>query len=220
MLSKLRSHLAHNVVAYLALFVALGGTSYAAAKIGSKQIKNNSILSKDVKNKTLLGKDFKSGQLHAGPAGPTGATGARGVTGGRGLSGVAGSPAASFMGGRFEAGSNSGFFSPVGSSTLDGTSDNVAILSPARTVVARDLSVKELSRPAIAVRTYSLAVGDGTNTALSCVVSDAIGVTTCSDTGHAASIPAGSRLSLHYQGSGAQGGGIGTILFGWRATTP
>lgn len=45
------------VVALLALMVGLGGTSYAAAKIGSKDIKNDSILSKDIKNRTIKGKD-------------------------------------------------------------------------------------------------------------------------------------------------------------------
>lgn len=32
-----------TVVAYLALFVALGGSSYAAVRIGSRQIINNSV---------------------------------------------------------------------------------------------------------------------------------------------------------------------------------
>ncbi len=44
MARSLRSRLTYaNVMATLALFVALGGTSYAAAKIGSAQIKDNSI---------------------------------------------------------------------------------------------------------------------------------------------------------------------------------
>ena len=40
MIRKFRSHLGHNVVSYLALFIALGGTSYAASlaanSVGSK----------------------------------------------------------------------------------------------------------------------------------------------------------------------------------------
>ncbi|QIG43567.1 hypothetical protein G5V58_13075 [Nocardioides anomalus] len=51
------------VVAVLALVVALGGTSYAAAKIGSAQIKNNSVKGKDVKDGSLTGKDVKDGSL-------------------------------------------------------------------------------------------------------------------------------------------------------------
>jgi hypothetical protein len=96
--SRLRSYRPSHgtVVAYVALFVALGGTSYAVStgSIGSRAIKNNSIRSKDIRNSTirgkdvkngsLLSKDFKAGDLPAGPqgaAGPPGATGAKGATG-------------------------------------------------------------------------------------------------------------------------------------------
>jgi hypothetical protein len=45
---KALNHLQHNVVAYIALFVALGGTSYAAinlpaGSVGNRQLKNHSI---------------------------------------------------------------------------------------------------------------------------------------------------------------------------------
>ena len=48
MLNRVVQHIRSNVVAYVALFVALGGTSYAALKlpansVGTKQIKNHSI---------------------------------------------------------------------------------------------------------------------------------------------------------------------------------
>ena len=42
----------------IALFVALGGGAYAALRIGSKQIVNNSVRSKDVRNRTLTGRDL------------------------------------------------------------------------------------------------------------------------------------------------------------------
>ena len=47
-MSRALSHLKNNAVAYLALFVALGGTSYAAAtlranSVGTRQLKNHSI---------------------------------------------------------------------------------------------------------------------------------------------------------------------------------
>jgi hypothetical protein len=79
------------VVAYLALFVALGGSSYAAIKITGKNVKdssltgkdvkNSSLTTSDVKNRSLLAKDFKRGQLQRGPAGPAGPTGAKGDAG-------------------------------------------------------------------------------------------------------------------------------------------
>ena len=46
-----------TVVAYLALFVALGGTTWAAAKIGSNDIKRNAVKSKHIKNKEVKRKD-------------------------------------------------------------------------------------------------------------------------------------------------------------------
>lgn len=53
------------VVAVIALFVALGGVGYAAATIGSADVKNNSLRSKDIRNRTLRGKDVRSSSLGA-----------------------------------------------------------------------------------------------------------------------------------------------------------
>jgi hypothetical protein len=47
-----------NVVAVLALFVALGGSSYAAIKVGSEQIANNSVSSEDLRNNDVRGPDI------------------------------------------------------------------------------------------------------------------------------------------------------------------
>ncbi|HZO58834.1 MAG TPA: hypothetical protein VFB51_03990 [Solirubrobacterales bacterium] len=64
MLTKIRSHASFsNVVALLALFVALGGTSYAATRIGSKQIRNNSIRSADIKNRAIKSRDIARGVI-------------------------------------------------------------------------------------------------------------------------------------------------------------
>jgi hypothetical protein len=80
-------------VALLALFVALGGTGYAAVKlgkntVGSKQIKSGAVRSAEVKNRSLLKKDFKAGQLPAGPRGPQGVQGGQGLQGERGPAGA------------------------------------------------------------------------------------------------------------------------------------
>ena len=47
-MTKILNHVKANVVAYLALFVALGGTSYAAfslppGSVGSRQLKNRAV---------------------------------------------------------------------------------------------------------------------------------------------------------------------------------
>jgi len=54
------------VLAMVALFVSLGGISYAAATIGSSEIENNSIKSKDIRNKTVTGKDVRANALGGG----------------------------------------------------------------------------------------------------------------------------------------------------------
>ena len=63
---KLRSYVTFsNVIALCALFVALGGTSYAVTKIGSKQIRNNSVRSADIKNRTIKPRDIARGVIGA-----------------------------------------------------------------------------------------------------------------------------------------------------------
>jgi hypothetical protein len=79
-----------TIVAYTALVVALGGTSYAAVTVTGQQVKNSSLTGLDVKNGTLTGNDIKkksvpvdrlSGGLPTGPVGPVGPAGPRGLTG-------------------------------------------------------------------------------------------------------------------------------------------
>jgi hypothetical protein len=88
----MRRHLTYaNVVSTLCLFVLLGGSAYAANKVGSKQIADNSVQGKDIKNGSITGKDvkrrsltaglFKAGQLPRGATGATGATGPQGPAG-------------------------------------------------------------------------------------------------------------------------------------------
>jgi hypothetical protein len=61
--SRLRYPSPALVIALIALFVALGGGAYAALRIGSKQIANNSVRSKDVRNRSLAGRDIKFDSL-------------------------------------------------------------------------------------------------------------------------------------------------------------
>jgi Collagen triple helix repeat (20 copies) len=90
-----------NVIATLALFLALGGggawaaTTISAGSVGTSQLKNGAVTGKKVSERSLLAKDFKNGQLPtgaAGPAGPQGATGPRGQAGEDGGRGPAGEP--------------------------------------------------------------------------------------------------------------------------------
>lgn len=83
-----------KVVSLLALFVALGGSAYAAVTISGRNVKNGSLTSADIKNRSLLSKDFKRGQL---PAGPRGAPGATGASGPRGAAGKAATTAFAYI---------------------------------------------------------------------------------------------------------------------------
>jgi hypothetical protein len=68
MLARARAHLTYaNVVATLALFVALGGSAYAAIHIGSRQIKNRSIRQIDVHKNTLGGTEINESKLKTVP---------------------------------------------------------------------------------------------------------------------------------------------------------
>jgi hypothetical protein len=51
------------VVALLALFVALGGGAYAALRVGTRQIADNSVRGKDVRNNSLRAKDVRQRTL-------------------------------------------------------------------------------------------------------------------------------------------------------------
>ena len=85
------------------MFVALGGSSYAAVvltrnSVKNRHIANNAVTSNKVKDGSLLSKDFKAGQLVAGAPGlpgakgETGAPGAAGAPGATGEKGAAGAP--------------------------------------------------------------------------------------------------------------------------------
>jgi hypothetical protein len=76
-----------NVTATLALFVALGGSSYAALKITGRNVVNGSLTGKDIKKRSVT-LDRLRGTL---PAGATGAQGPKGDQGLRGETGPAGS---------------------------------------------------------------------------------------------------------------------------------
>ena len=54
MLTKLLSHARHNVVAYLALFVAMGGTAFAAAKFTGADVVNDSLYGVDIVESSLV----------------------------------------------------------------------------------------------------------------------------------------------------------------------
>jgi hypothetical protein len=93
------------IVASVALIIALGGVSYAAAvlpknSVGPAQLqkqavtraklKNNAVTDAKVKNGSLMAADFRVGQLPVGPQGAAGPQGPKGDKGDSGAPGISG----------------------------------------------------------------------------------------------------------------------------------
>jgi collagen triple helix repeat protein len=98
--ARLRAGLSYaNVVGTLALFIALGGVSYAAVKlpahsVGTKQLKADAVTSANVRDGTLRQRDFQGGALPRGGAEDSGQGGPPGGPGGPGTPGAPGAPGA------------------------------------------------------------------------------------------------------------------------------
>lgn len=156
---------AGNVVVALALFVAVGGTSFAAITITGMNVKDGSLTgadvkdgslgSTDVRNGSLRSADFRPGQLRSGPVGPDGAPGATGAPGPPGATGTAGAPggpgAAGLQGppGSDGASGSPGEPGPPGSPGADG-SDGAAVALRAR-------STASVAAPATGTETIPLS---------------------------------------------------------------
>jgi hypothetical protein len=68
-MSRIKRHLTYaNVTATLALFIALGGSSYAALQLTGRDVRNNSLTGRDVRNNSLTGRDIKEKRLGQVPS--------------------------------------------------------------------------------------------------------------------------------------------------------
>ena len=90
-----------NVMATLALFASIGGSSYAALRITGRNVANGTLTGADIKDHSLTSSDLRAGTLPgpivtassapiAGPAGPSGQTGPIGPIGPPGNQGLTG----------------------------------------------------------------------------------------------------------------------------------
>jgi hypothetical protein len=137
-----------NVTSTAALFIALGGVSYAAAtlpsnSVGSKQLQANVVTSSKVKDGSLLRADFKIGELptgvsgNRGPQGETGAQGDRGPQGERGVQGERGSQGLAGATGDVGATGLQGERGLSGVAGADGAPGLVGPAGPVNTYIAR-----------------------------------------------------------------------------------
>jgi hypothetical protein len=103
-MSGLGTYLRRHHIGLLALFIALGGTSYAAVSlsansVGARELKDQSIGSAELKNGSIMKRDLRPQLVDnlrgvTGPTGPTGPVGPKGDQGPAGPAGVAETPAA------------------------------------------------------------------------------------------------------------------------------
>jgi hypothetical protein len=171
MITRLRARVTFaNLVSFIALFVALGGTSYGLAtgsidsreiqnsSVRSRDIRNNDLRSRDVRNFSLLERDFKPGEL---PAGPRGATGATGATGPRGATGATGATGAAFPTGNLPSGRTmKGVYSLGG----EGTDRAVAHISfPVQLASAPDVRMTRVDPNEPGNPSTALCPGSATN---------------------------------------------------------
>ena len=87
---RLRPPTYPEVMSTIAVFIALGGTSYAVARnsVGTPQLKNGAVTSQKVKDGSLSASDFQVDALPRGPRGSSGPQGPQGPAGPSGPSGA------------------------------------------------------------------------------------------------------------------------------------
>ena len=219
LLARLRRHVTYSsVMSTVAVFIALGGISYAAIRlppnsVGTKQLRAKAVTLKKINPKAR--KKLTSGK--------TGARGLQGPQGPQGLQGPAGAPGADgASGAALLTGLATGVPSwtsgsvlrrvPVtghGDASVSNVLADVASLSPARTLVARDISVRvENDLPVGGSTTVALLVNSALSeasplpTQLSCSVVGTAGSSdrTCSAPGPI-TIPADSFMWIRVTNS-------------------
>jgi hypothetical protein len=224
-MSKVLSRLTYaNVMATIAVFIALGGGAYAALKVpansvGSKQLKKKAVTPAKVAPATVA--LFKGQRGSPGPKGDAGQNGGVGPKGDQGDKGDAGSPGASAMMGRIEGNSSGSRYAyPVGfsPSTPDlAHISSVEFLTP-NAFTVRDFTAHVLPSPGPGESwRVELVFNDGTVTypGAGCVIADY--ASSCTSAGPAGPVPAGATIAMHVVGTGGVPGS-GGITFGWRAT--
>ena len=211
-------------IAVLALFVALGGTGYAALNlprnsVGSKQLRKSAVRNVDIASNAVTGAkvrrrsldstDFKPDSLPRGPKGDQGAQGAQGSPG------ASGSPAFGALLGRgVNVPAGTSFLAPSGQLAANANENNVSSFTPNATMTARDLAVTLTVATGLGdTRTFTLRVGNA-DTALTCTVPP--GNTGCTSS-QSVTIPGGSLISVGSTSSGAPS--ATDVRFGWRATS-
>jgi hypothetical protein len=217
MLENLRARLTYaNVMATVAVFIALGGSSYAAIQVtgenvpkdaltgadiknlSGKDVRNSSLTGKDIKNGTLQAKDFASGEV----PGSTGESMLTGSTQSGAISPLAGGGAQTLD------------LPPSGVATFGGSSIQ---LTPNATIAADALTVEvEHAPPPNAALRFTFTT-NRIPSPLSCTVP--AGRTTCQNITSVLKIFQGSDISVVVDNPGSADSVATGARWAWRATT-
>jgi hypothetical protein len=207
MLARILRYLQRHHIALLALFIALGGTSYAVSSlprgsVGSAQLTRGAVTGSKlargavtdskVKAGSLTARVFKTGTLRQGPAGPQGPQGLQGPQGPQGRA----ASAASMLVGRVP----SSLVPTNGTSAFDPAGDAAGIargFSPAVPVVLRNLAVFAGTAPG-AGRSWTVKLGvsqfgGDADPAITCTIADT--AKTCDTGGQSVTIPASTETT-------------------------
>jgi hypothetical protein len=162
---RLTGHVRSNAIAYVALFIALSGSAYAATSlpansVGTKQLKNNAVTGPKVKNGSLLKVDFKSGQLLPGAKGDKGDSGPQGLQGLQGLQGEKGDKGDPGSGGgtpiTLNEGDDAAQLKPPASPNVTTSRDTVFTTTvPTSTVIVNGFAQADFACPAGSSCQYS-----------------------------------------------------------------
>jgi hypothetical protein len=167
------------VVAMTALFVALGGTGYAALalpphSVGKKQLKPNAVTTTKIDDGTLRLNDFKRSELRRLRGGAEGVEGLDGLDGLDGEDGADGATGSALLTGAVGGLPASGTErAPLTGHTTNAltTTAQVATLSPDRELVLRDFSA---AAPSGATVTFEVVAtpfgGSGEDVVIGCTV--------------------------------------------------
>jgi hypothetical protein len=215
------------VIALLALFVSLGGTSYAVSKIGTRQVANNSlrstdlrdnsVQSRDIRNRSLLARDFKQGQLPAGPKGDTGPQGPQGPQGSAAANLIQGSTGEDLI----TLQTSEERFPPSGYSAEEpGGTGGAWGVTPNTTTVVRDLVGRLESTPGTGTggRLFQVLDLDANAVVLSCLVSGT--ATTCDSGDASATLPPKTRYLMRIFNGNPSAGPSNGAAWSFRLLTP
>ena len=161
--SRIFAHFRGSAVAYVALFVALGGSSYAAVQLAPGSVRSralargavtktklakNSVTSASIVNGSLTSKDFKAGAIMNGLKGSDGSSGSAGLDGIAGIGGSNGTSGANGAQGPVGPAGHDGSASLGGKVRLaspvtapHGATTNVPLSSPSWTQSAGELDL-------------------------------------------------------------------------------